>query len=256
MRIAVYTCITDAYDPLYSPAYVDQRLDYFCFSESPSNVVGPWKFKRIDLQYLNAKDQNRYIKMHPHKVLPEYDVTLYIDGSIRIVGDVHEMVTKALQLEGDIFLYDHHERNCIYSEAAACAHCSHDWIWTIARQMRRYSREGYPVNNGLYEAGVILRRNTDRVSKIMEYWWIEYSQGAKRDQLSLTYVCWKLGVSISSMGKSDHRFTHHYLRFVNHPQRRRLLFLISKYSKYIINRSVVAIVPYNRLFSIKQLVDE
>ncbi|MBU1260688.1 MAG: hypothetical protein KJ757_02245 [Planctomycetes bacterium] len=109
------------------------------------------------------------------------------------------------------------------------------------------------MNNGLYEAGVILRRNTDRVSKIMEYWWLEYSQGAKRDQLSLPYVLWKLGVSISSMGKSTPMFIHRYLRFVNHPQRRRSLFFISK---YIINRSVVAIVPYNRLFSIKQLVDK
>jgi len=162
------------------------------------------------------------------------------------------MVTKALQLEGDIFLYDHYERNCIYSEAAACAHCSLDWIWTIARQMRQYSREGYPVNNGLYESGVILRRNTDRVSKIMEYWWLEYSQGAKRDQLSLIYVCWKLGFPISSMGRSDPRFTHRYLRFVNHPQRRGLLFLI----RTCINRSVAAIVPYNRLFLIKRLVDK
>jgi hypothetical protein len=232
---------------------VDKRLDYFYFSENQSNIVEPWKFKRIDIQHLNAKDQNRYIKIHPHKVLPEYDITLYIDGSIQIVGDIYEMVTKALQLEGDIFLYDHFERNCIYSEAAACAYYSHDWIWTIARQMRRYSREGYPVNNGLYEAGVILRRNTERVSKIMEYWWLEYSQGVKRDQLSLPYVLWKVGGSISSMGKSDPRLIHRYLRFINHPQRRRTLFFISK---YIINISVVAVVPYNRLFSVKQLVDK
>ena len=249
MRIAVYTCITDAYDPLYPPAYVDQRLDYFCFSESPSNVVEPWKFKCIDLQHLNAKDQSRYIKMHPHKVLPEYDVTLYIDGSIQIVGDIYEMVIKALKLEGDIFLYDHHERNCIYSEAAVCAHLGHDWIWTIAMQMRRYRQDGYPVNNGLYETGVMLRRNTDEVSKIMEYWWLEYYRGVKRDQLSLTYVSWKLGVSISSIGKNDHRLTHRYFIFAYHSRtlRQKMLFCFKKY----INRLVAAVVPYNRLFLIR-----
>lgn len=121
MKIAVYTCITNAYDPLYPPVYVDHRLDYYYFSDSSSNLVEPWKFKPIDLRHLNAKDQNRYIKMHPNKVLPEYDVTLYIDGSIQIVGDIYEMITKALQLKGDIFLYDHPFRDCIYREAAVCA---------------------------------------------------------------------------------------------------------------------------------------
>jgi hypothetical protein len=248
MKIAVYTCITDAYDPLCPPEYVDRRLNYFYFSDNPSHVVEPWKFKGIDLPYPNAKDQSRYIKMHPHKVLPEYDVTLYIDGSIHIVGDIYEMVTKTLQLEGDIFLYDHFERNCIYSEAAVCANIGHDWIWTIARQMSRYSSEGYPVDNGLYESGAIIRRNTDKVNKLMEYWWQEYSQGAKRDQLSLPYVCWKLGVPISSMGRVDYRFTRHYFRIANHPPRRRSLLFISK---HIFNRLVAAIFPYNRLFLIK-----
>jgi hypothetical protein len=61
MRIAVYTCITDAYDPLYPPACVDQRLDYFCLTKNSANVVEPWKFRPIDLPYLNTKDQNRTV---------------------------------------------------------------------------------------------------------------------------------------------------------------------------------------------------
>lgn len=249
MKIAVYTCITGGYDPLRTPAYVDGRLDYYYFGDSPSDLLEPWKFRPVGLPHLDAKDRNRYIKMHPHKVLPEYDVTLYIDGSIRIVGDVYEMVTEALQTKGDIYLYDHLERNCIYSEAAICAHNSYEWVWSIARQMRRYSREGYPLNNGLFEGGVILRRNTDRAIKTLECWWKEYSRGVKRDQLSLTYVLWKLGCSVTSLGISDHRRTHKYFVFVNHKHRMTLSLL----ARVLVNRMVEAIVPYDRLFSTRRL---
>jgi hypothetical protein len=244
MKIAIYTCITDNYDPLYPPAHVDSRLDYFCFTEDPSIVVAPWEFKRIEFPSLNAKDQNRYIKMHPHRVLPEYDMTLYIDGSIQIVGDVYEMITSTISLGGDVFLYDHFERNCVYREAAVCAKYAHDWIWIIARQMRRYCNDGYPVSNGLYEANVMLRKNINSVSKVMEYWWVEYSQGVRRDQISLPYVCWKLGFTITTMGRSDPRFRQKYFRFFDHVRQRKLLLLI----RACINRSVAAIIPYNRLF--------
>jgi len=250
MRIAVYTCITGGYDPLRPPAYVDGRLDYYYFGESASEAVEPWKFRPVGLPHLEARERNRYVKMHPHKVLPEYDVTLYIDGSIRIVGDVHEMVTEALKRGGDIYLYDHLERDCIYSEASICAHNSYEWIWSIARQMRRYSREGYPPNNGLFEGGVILRRNTERARNIMECWWEEYRRGAKRDQLSLTYVLWKLGCSVTSLGVSDHRRNHRYFVFENHDHR----ITSSLLARVLVNRLVEAVVPYDRLFSTRRLV--
>ena len=246
MKIAVYTCITDGYDTLSSPIEVDPRLDYYYFSDDPASVVTPWRFKPVGLAHATPKDQNRYIKMHPHEVLPDYDVTVYVDGYIQIVGDLYPWILATLSSEEDVFCYQHLYRNCIFAEAAACAHYSHEWIWTIASQMRRYRVEGYPVDNGLFEANVIIRRQSARMRRLMDAWWSEYSSGVKRDQLSLPLVAWRLGIPLGSLGESDPRLGHRYFRLVRHPQRRSLKVTMRKY----VNRTIASVASYERLFNL------
>jgi len=246
LKIAVYTCITQGYDSLKIPLSVDKRLAYFCFTDTPHSVMPPWEFRHIDLKGLSPKDQNRYIKMHPHEFLPGYDVTVYVDGNIQIVGDLYELICTLLNAPEDIFIYKHLLRNCVFAEAAACAHYSHDWLWTIAAQMRRYSSECYPVGNGLFEANVLIRKNTDSIRRLMDTWWCEYRSGAKRDQLSLPYVAWRLGIPLGSLGESDPRFGHRYFRSVDHPTRRSLKLIIRKH----INRSIASLVSYEKLFGL------
>jgi hypothetical protein len=246
LRIAIYTCITKNYDTLKIPLVVDNRLQYFCFTDNQLSVVSPWRFLPLCQKDLSAKDQNRYVKMHPEKYFSEYDATVYVDGSIQIVGDIYPLIIEVLTEPENIYMYRHWHRNCVYAEAAACAHYSHDWIWTIASQMRRYSSAGYPVQNGLFEANVIIRKNSIDVRVLMDQWWTEYMRTAKRDQLSLPYVAWRLGIKLGSLGESDPRVLGHYFRFINHPTRRSLLPVIRKY----VNRSVALLIPYDKLFGI------
>jgi hypothetical protein len=246
IKIAVYTCITQGYDSLKIPLSVDERLAYFCYTDTPQSVMPPWKFLPINLKGISPKDQNRYIKMHPHEFLPDYDITVYVDGSIQIVGDLHTLICTSMGSPEDVFFYQHPQRNCVFAEAAACAYYSHDWLWNIASQMRRYSREGYPVDNGLFEAGVIVGKNTAKLRLLMNTWWCEYRSGAKRDQLSLPFVAWRLGISLGSLGESDPRFGHRYFRFINHPIQRSLKLILRKH----INRSITAFVTYDKLFGL------
>lgn len=245
-KIAVYTCITDNYDKLAPPENADPRLDYYYFTDNSAGLVAPWALKSIDLRHLSAKDQNRYIKMHPHVCLPDYDVTVYVDGYIQIVGDLHELICAALKSPEDVFLYKHLQRNCVFTEAAACAHYSHGWIWTIAAQMRKYSAEGYPVNNGLFEANVIVRKNTARMRRLMDMWWSEYCSGTKRDQLSLPVAAWRLGIPLGSLGESDPRLGQRYFRLVRHLKRPGPELIAQKY----INRFIASLASYQKLFGL------
>jgi len=248
IKIAVYTCITQGYDSLKIPLSVDERLAYFCFTDTPESVIPPWKFFPIDLKGLSPKDQNRYIKMHPHEFLPSYDVTVYVDGSIQIVGDLYSLICSALHSPEDIFFYQHPLRNCVYAEAAKCSHYSLDWIWTIATQMRRYSKVGYPVGNGLFEANVIIRKTTLCMRRFMDEWWSEYLSGAKRDQLSLPFIAWRLGIPLGSLGESDPRFGQHYFQLVKHTSAMQGLHLdIRK----VINRTIATLITYKKLFGLK-----
>jgi hypothetical protein len=249
LKVAVYTCITGGYDALSSPRIIDSRFEYFCFTDTPDSLVTPWRFKPIHLLHLNKKDQNRFIKMHPHEYFPDYDMTVYIDGSIQLIGDIYPLILNALNSPEDIFLYKHPFRNCVYAEAAACANYSHDWIWTIASQMRKYNMEEYPVDYGLYEAGVIIRKNTADVRSLMNMWWSEYCTGSKRDQLSLPVVAWRTGIPLGSLGESDPRFGHRYFRFINHPKRHSLKLSVRKH----INRAIASLVSYAKLFGMSSL---
>lgn len=249
-KIAVYTCITQGYDSLTIPKFIDDRLAYYCFTDNPRNVMPPWEFVPIGLSGLSPKDQNRYIKMHPHEFLPNHDITVYVDGNIQIVGDLYELICTTLNSPEDIFLYQHLRRNCVYAEAAACAHHALDWIWTIASQMRRYSKVGYPVGNGLFEANVIIRKNNNLMHRLMVEWWREYCAGAKRDQLSLTFVAWQLGIPLGSLGESDPRFGQHYFHYVQHTavMQRNLISDIRK----SINRTIASLMTYEKLFGLKK----
>ncbi len=243
-KIVVYTCITGGYDELSPPANVDPLISYFCFTDQQEIVVSPWTFIDISNIDLDQKDKNRYIKMHPHLVLPDHDISIYLDGSIKIVGNIRELALTITNRTESILLYDHPERDCTYDEAAACAHFAHDWIWRISLQMNRYRRRGFPPNSGLFEAGVMIRRNTAAVGQLMDDWWREYCVGAKRDQLSLPYVSWITGVALGSLGISDPRTNNRYLRFVNHRRKLRLKPIVIKY----INRAIARLLPSRLLF--------
>ncbi|MBT1070967.1 glycosyltransferase domain-containing protein [Pelotalea chapellei] len=246
LKIAVYTCITQGYDSLKVPFSVDKRISYFCFTDSPQSVLPPWQFIPIALKELSPKDQNRYIKMHPHHFLQGYDVTVYIDGNIQVVGDLFQLVCKSIHSSGDIFVYQHPNRNCIYAEGAACSHIAHERIWNIAKQMRRYHKKGYPINNGLFEANVIIRKNTDRMRHFMNEWWNEYCLGAKRDQLSLPFVAWLLQITVESLGESDPRFKNNVFRRFTHPSSLRPKLIMLK----VINRSIAFVISYEKLFGL------
>lgn len=244
MKFAVYTSITGGYESLQVPTIADSRLDYFCFTDNPSSVIGPWRARDISLLPFPPRDKNRYVKMHPFEFLMEYDASLYIDGSIRIVGDIHSLIQEALRSAGSVFMYEHPERKCAYQEAKVVAAISHDWIWNIARQMKRYHQEGFPAGLGLFEANVIIRRHDERARSLMQLWWNEYMTGVRRDQLSLTYCAWRQSTAISSLGASDVRFKGRHFSFATRKRRRSVRVSLRKY----INKSIGYAVGYRRLF--------
>lgn len=243
LKIAVYTCITGDYDKLISPDNIDERLDYFCFTDNDEQIKSPWILKSMELLGLDSKDQNRYIKMHPHIFFLDYDITIYIDGNIKIVGDLYELGLRINEIKGNLFVYSHSERNCLYSEGAACSYYSHDWIWNVAKQMRKYSESNYPMNQGLVCANILIRKNDSALSSLMDAWWLAYLSGVKRDQLSLPFVSWQLSNPIYYLGQNNFR----YFQSTTHSRKNRSLKMTTR--KYI-NRIIAFFIPYQTLFSV------
>jgi hypothetical protein len=143
--------------------------------------------------------------MHPHELFSDYEISIYIDGNIKLISSPREIAFRAMSV-ASLSLYQHFSRSCVYSEAEVCAALGHEWFWRVNRQMRRYRRENYPADNGLYEANVIIRRHNDlQIINLMKLWWYEYLHGIKRDQISLPFLLWKTSTVVYSLGPSDHR---------------------------------------------------
>lgn len=209
-RMVVYTCITAGYDEVQSAPRID-NLEFVLVTDLAPQRAEGWNIRPLPAGAGTGALANRFIKMHPEQLFQDYDISIYVDGNVKVSGDIAPIARSAME-SGDIALFEHPFRRCLYLEAQECAAIGYDWCWTINRQMRRYREDGYPVSHGLYEANVIVRRHhSPGVRKLMAAWWSEYTNGVRRDQLSLSYLSWKLKVPIVSLGLSEMRSGGKYL---------------------------------------------
>ena len=190
----VYTCITGGYDNLRPVRCKTPGVDYICFTDDITAMASGWQTRPIpdSLQYLSKVKQQRYVKTHPHELLKEYSQSIWVDGSVDVIGDVNEFIA-GLDKRYDVQIQRHPQRDCIYAEAVAVKTTMKDTPENVDRQIEEYKAEGFPEHYGLSETNVIYRQhNTRSCIKLMEAWWDVIEKHSHRDQLSLSYVLWKL----------------------------------------------------------------
>lgn len=190
-KLVVYTSITGNYDDLKDPLYVDSDIEYVCFTNNPGIKSKIWNVEYIKDEALTNMMLAKKMKLFPHIMFKDYDTSVWVDGSLQILGDLRLYIMKYEKL-CSMLCFPHNNRNCIYSEASQCILSGKGKKEQILRQISDYYNEGYPINNGLYEMGCIVRNHNDeRVVNLMEQWYKQIENYSNRDQLSFPYVCWK-----------------------------------------------------------------
>ncbi|MCR5251775.1 MAG: DUF616 domain-containing protein [Lachnospiraceae bacterium] len=202
----VYTCISDGYEP----GIDKMESGYKCvlFTNMKSISCDGWH-KVITQKKMHGSALNRFYKTHPH-IFGKYDYALYIDGNVRIEGNINEIFSQVKQSKCGIAIHSHPKRKSVYKEALACLLFRRGHAGAIIRQMIEYKKEGFPRGFGLFENTVIATDLTNPISKkIMDDWWKEYVRSKSgRDQLSLPYVLWKNGYTkddVAILGNDIHK---------------------------------------------------
>lgn len=188
----VYTVLTGGYDDVLPPVFVDPLMDYIVFTDTPGLIADGWEVRMIDNhEGLDAAFLSRLPKILPYSFLEGYDYALYIDANIQITGDVRELLR--LYSSGEPMLcLNHHINADIYEEAELCIENGKGDPVQIKKQVEQYENEGFPHDYGLTQNNFMLRNlHDERLRKVMQDWWEELNHYSKRDQLSLTYCCWK-----------------------------------------------------------------
>ena len=158
----------------------------------------------------------RYIKLFPHLYFKEYELSLYIDASYIIKGDLNELLLRTLNPSYDLYLLQHPERNKIFQEFSAVILYRKERKKIVKKVKKRYTEKKFPDNLGLTENCIIIRRHKNKkLIKLMEAWWNEIRHYSYRDQLSLNYAIWKLNLNIK-IYYLPKRFMLNYFSQKNH----------------------------------------
>jgi hypothetical protein len=213
-NIVVYTAVFDDYDVLMNPKENVENIDYICFTDSHINS-NVWETRTLTdekFQKMSSSEKNRFVKMHPHQLFPDYEISLYIDANIYIKDSLEEFLKKYKNV--NILAPKHYWNNCAYKEAEALKKSEKGDNRLIEKQMKKYREEGFPEDYGHTENNILLRRhNKPEIKTLMTNWWEEFQKESNRDQLSLSYILWRSNSSIERVKfgpryKSEHFKIH------------------------------------------------
>jgi hypothetical protein len=185
------------------PIDADPRWDCVMFTDFPIDQLpseSAWTFVSVNkLNHVNDTMANRWYKMHPHLLFPEYEYSIYIDSNIQItdLSSINDLVELIRRDGTTIGIAAHPIRDCIYAEAEAVLQHGKDTEANILRHVEFLRSKGYPENAGLYENNFIYRQHSHPdIIKLMEQWWDLINTYSHRDQLSLCYLLWRQNVSV------------------------------------------------------------
>ena len=205
-RIAVYTAVFSSYDELLEPKFLPDNCDFFVFSDSITIPEGSaWKAKELpnliqkEMQHFSPVEKNRYLKMHPDLLFPEYHYSVYADGNLLLYTDPTEYINRLSKY--GISFYTHYRRKCVYEELrVVSAKCK--ITETQADEVKCFLLDAdMPEKYGLLECPVIARRHHQpECKKLMSEWWELFRRFPYRDQVLLPYVLFKNGIRTNELG--------------------------------------------------------
>ena len=204
----IYTSVFGSEYYLHDPEVEMKDWDFICFTDNPNYKSDVWDVVLTPKIYGGARDSKKP-KILPHRYLQKYDISVWVDGDVKITSNIDELVDRYL-IDSDYAVLNHefcglsttgnlNVRKCIYEEAKFIKwlgdnhprkHYKDD-LNVINSQVERYRNDGYPENNGQARNTILIRRHNSDIIDTMEDWWKEVKYGSKRDQLSFPYVAWK-----------------------------------------------------------------
>ena len=189
-RVCVYTAVYGNCDILPPNFGYAPDVDFICFSDKPIEAQG-WRVEVREPSHENPHLAAKSFKILPHKILGEYEYSLYVDGNTLFFGRLKHLIERYLLGERFV-MWRHPERCDVYRELIAIIEHRKHAPDVVFAQMRSYEKAGLPENTGLVEASFIWREHGDpEIQSFMEAWWDEILYRSRRDQLSLGFLMWE-----------------------------------------------------------------
>lgn len=220
-KIAVYTCVTNGYDKVLPPVDPVPGVDHILFTDRPHEFSRGWQTRPVELaEGLSPSLANRYYKLLPHKALPEYDASIYLDANIQITSSLKPFLADVLGGDEDMVFFEHPSRRTVAQEAEACIAAKRmKSADALIAEVAEYRADGFPDAGNLTGNSILTRRHMrPSVIAVMEAWWELVSTKSGRDQISLPYLRWKMDTFDREIGPHFSIESPYFQRYPHWPE--------------------------------------
>lgn len=210
-KIVFYSCLVNKRDDI-KPIWFQDGFEHVLFTDNTEIVptLG-WDIRPLVWTSPDPTRTSRYHKHHPFDLFPDASYAIWLDMTHWQYASL-----KPLLSNQNLVLHRHQLRNTARAEAIECASINFDEPNVLLSQIKYYTKEGFPDNIGLYATSCLIMRNTYEYRKLSEMWWEEICRWSKRDQVSLPYCLWKLGITPGIIPGVDRGGFSPYFKFKSH----------------------------------------
>jgi hypothetical protein len=193
MKIAVCTAIFGGMDTPKPFPEQSVPCDFFCFTEANSPVPLPNLPDRL---------KAKYYKLQMHRILPDYDFFVWIDGNIEVKSP--DFVKTMVDSAGvGISIQRHHERQTIKEEIDFILASDNIYLTTrygaqpLKQEYEWYLAGGMPENTPLYSCNIFGYKHITRshgldTTDFFDKWWSTVLEWSWFDQSAFSYLVWLL----------------------------------------------------------------
>lgn len=188
MKIAVISAIFGDMEKEKPFATQSVDCDRFCFT--PFNSPFP-------IPNLPPRLQAKYFKLQPHKVLPDYDFYIWIDGNIEVTNPdfVWQMIQNMQTVGRNIKIQRHHERETLGQEIDFILNSENPYLLArygnqpLHEELNYYKSVKTDVKNAaLYSCNIFCIRNTTQSALSMDKWFDLVLQWSFFDQSAFSFL--------------------------------------------------------------------
>jgi hypothetical protein len=201
------------------PEQINEHFRYVCFSDTPISETKVWEIAPVTFFQNDPVRMARFIKIHPHMVLDDCDIAVWIDANILIKGDISPMVEGFVKSGKAVAAVPHYLRRSIYEEVDACVEFGKDNEEIMREQVARYLDEKFQHDDLIESSFIMFNLAHPSIRNFLYLWWTEIDRYSVRDQLSVNYALSRTGIGWHHlMDRPDTIYTHPFFSTQYHDQ--------------------------------------
>jgi hypothetical protein len=172
-KVCVYTSLIGDYENLNEQSVAGQtNIPFYCFTDNPNLKSDTWNVVTIDPALrMDPIRSQRLLKFRPWEILPDYDASLYIDNSVRLLVPPEELFAQHSAEQG-LTLPAHSFRQSVLDEFLEVARLGLDDQFRIFEQLNHYQLECPNIlQERPYWAGLLIREHASpAVRRMADIW--------------------------------------------------------------------------------------